>query len=233
MELQQLENLAKAYVQKQHGSKFHKCNTLYRNKPQVYWNDIFNNRGGIMEKYIKDFHGDKACPINGRIDGLFFNTSCDPQTGQPPLTSQYGETRISLLPARLFNNIHNLYLSDFYCIKLAHYVTLVITIKGSESDLFCQNRLIQLNPQDNPYFCVTQTPLPAPYLSSLHFRVTHRVWVEILYTEDINLHAEIRHGAIFSRVTSTGTSTPSGKPKNPDCKVCNLPLPHRPNNPLF
>jgi hypothetical protein len=47
-------------------------NVLYRNKPSEYYRQIMVENGGIMTTYQKDYNGDSACPINGKLYGLFF-----------------------------------------------------------------------------------------------------------------------------------------------------------------
>lgn len=38
---------------------------MFRCKPQLYFDDIRDNRGGVMEVYQKDDNGQAASPING------------------------------------------------------------------------------------------------------------------------------------------------------------------------
>ena len=230
-ELQALLNVAEEFVAKQAGPAFYICNLLYRNKKQAYFDDIFHCKQGIMRKFVKDYHGDKACPINGRITGLYFGTSCDPKTGLPPMRSMYGSTRLNISPDWLCNFNSNLYFCDFYCIKQAHYVTIVTTMKGSESDILCQSLLLQLDPLCNPFFKVVQQQ---PNSSQFCFQVTQRVWVEIYHTEDINLSYALHCGkATMMTVPTVGTPKFGGQSKNPNCKACNLPLYKRDEMPFF
>ncbi|KAK2184230.1 hypothetical protein NP493_276g03034 [Ridgeia piscesae] len=78
------------------------------------------------------------------------------------------------------------------------------------TDMFCRGKLIKLNLTNNDFL---------KRMSGMVF-VTDNVWVEVLYTEDVDLS---RPDCTFSTVYSRGTSTPGGLPKNPSCTVCNLP----------
>ncbi len=66
---------------------------LYRFKPAEYYNDILDNLGGIMCRYMKNQNGDPKCPINGRIEGLHFSCRVDSVTGEVPMKSPFGDTR--------------------------------------------------------------------------------------------------------------------------------------------
>ena len=184
-----------------------------RNKPPVYFQDIMANHGGVMNPYFKDITGDPASPINRELKGVFFGTAIDPLTGLPPLKSIYGSKRINIPCQVLLNHNANLYFVDFYCYKWAHYVTLVLTKSGSPADAFCQKKLVELNKFQNDFLKITP----------LGVAVTSRVWVEVFFTESIDLvNAVTLHGACFSDTVSMMGKNNLGVPKNPSCQLCNL-----------
>ncbi|KAI0216721.1 Phytanoyl-CoA hydroxylase-interacting protein-like, partial [Lamellibrachia satsuma] len=131
----------------------------------------------MMTVYTKDNNGDPKSIINGQIDGLFFATSVDPDTSQPPDWSFFGRKRISISAKTMLTRDSNLYFADFYCNHKEHYVTLVLTKPGSKTDRFCKNRLINLDIRENDFL----------YRSNKKVYVTSEVFVEVFYTEDIDL----------------------------------------------
>ena len=189
-------------------NKFNHCRVFYRNKPHLYYMQCVLNDKNIMKVYMKDNNGDPKSIINSRIKGLFFATSVS-LTGEPPNTSHFGPCRICIPATAMLAEDSNLYFADFYCNYRAHYVTVVLTKPGSETDQFCKRKLFKLDIRDNDFLWRNDKVY-----------VTDNVWVEVLYTEDVDLS---RPDCKFSDVPSTGTSTPGGLPKNPRCLVCNLP----------
>ncbi len=191
------------------------CRWFYRNKPFEYFQDIERNHHNVMKVYIKDNNGDPASPINGTIKGLFFGVNVEKATGEPIPKSHFGPQRFLIPSSVMFMTFPNLYFTDFYCNNTAHYVTLVMTVNGSEVDRFCQEKLLRLNMESNPFLMFRS--------QSGEAFVSQDVWVEVLCTESIDLvYAQIRNGAYFTTVESQGTSRPGGIPKNPRCKTCNL-----------
>ncbi len=184
----------------------------YRNKPFPYWENV-KRKGSIMEVYIKDENGDPGCPINGQIKGLFFGVRPNHKTGQPlPAESLFGQRRIYLSVEDLIKPHLRMYFADFWCHKLAHHVTLVVTKPHSAVDKFCSENLLKIPMTNNPffyrqkgrgYFCCT---VPE---------------VEILYTENVDLKAPNITWATVP-VIGKGSSTPGGIPKKRDCDICNL-----------
>ena len=193
-----------------HGGKryFQQCNVFYRNKPFDYFTECYKNNN-IMRMYMKDNNGDPASIINGQINGLFFAMSVDPQTGQPPDWSFFGPERVSIPATAMLTRNSNLYFADFYCNDKAHYVTVVLTRPGSQTDHFCEEKLIKLDTGDNDFL----------FRNNKVF-VTKKVWIEVLFTEDVDLSSPL---CSFSVVEGRGTSRPGGLPKNPKCDKCNLP----------
>ncbi|XP_013392166.1 phytanoyl-CoA hydroxylase-interacting protein-like [Lingula anatina] len=199
---------------KDRGGQLIQCSYLYRNKTVEYFNKIFET-DGIMKVYKKDDNGDQGSPINGKLDGLFFACKPDLQTGLPPLRSFFGPRRVKIPPTDLFVADTNLYFTDFYCNRRAHYVTLVLTLAGSRADQFCRERLLTLDPYNNLFF------MKAEEEHSSYVYTSRNIWVEIFYTENINLCSYLSPDFIHD-VPSTGTSKPEGIPKNPNCQICNL-----------
>ncbi|KAI0227765.1 Phytanoyl-CoA hydroxylase-interacting protein-like [Lamellibrachia satsuma] len=209
-ELDTLHEMAVNYVEED-DNEFDNCHVFYRNKSPGYFRECQRN-GDMMTVYTKDNNGDPKSIINGQIDGLFFATSVDPDTSQPPHWSFFGRRRVSIPAKTMLTRNSNLYFADFYCNYTAHYVTVVLTIPGSEVDRFCEEKLIKLDIRDNDFL----------YRSNKKVYVTRKVLVEVFYTEDVDLS---QPGCTFSTVQlrGKGHSTPGGLPKNPDCSVCNLP----------
>ncbi|KAI0227766.1 Phytanoyl-CoA hydroxylase-interacting protein-like, partial [Lamellibrachia satsuma] len=207
-ELDTLHGMAVNHVKPGGCNEFNHCRVFYRNKPPDYFSRCKINDNNIMKVYMKDNNGDPKYIINGRIKGLFFATSVDSLTGGPPNISHFGSRRVSIPATAMLTEYSNLYFADFYCNRRAHYVTVVLTKPGSETDQFCRRKLIKLDTTDNDFLWRNDKVY-----------VTDNVWVEVLYTEDIDLS---RPDCSFSTVFSTGTSTPGGLP-NPNCSVCNLP----------
>ncbi len=174
-----------------------------------------------MKAYLKDQNGDAASIINGKIHGLFFGINVEGKTGHPPQMSNF-EPRRLYVPAGnfMYPDTVRLYFADFYCNKESHYITLVMTEQGSSADLFCCENLISLNTRSNVFLYKGF----ADNGCSTVF-VTSNVWVEILYTEDIDLNYWIsEQGCFMDNVPSRGTSRPGGIPKKMPCDICNLPV---------
>jgi len=177
-----------------------------------------------MKPYPKDNSGDPRSPINGRIDGLFFMASVKPgsKKGEPIPDSAFGNTRILVPVEELLAKAPNLYFTDFYCMGgKRHYVTLVMTRPGSKWDKFCANRLLSLSLSDrssNPFlFCDDST-------RRLHVSSKNQLFVELLFTEELDISGYKRKRTRIAD-NCRGHSKNGGKPKNPDCRICNLPKP--------
>ena len=217
-ELNELLTRARNFI---HDVKPTPISVLYRNKPSDYFSDIITNRNGVMEVYDKDHSGDPGSPTNGQIQGLFFSTAVNPKTGALPKVSPFGNMRLILPVERFVTDMNNLYFTDFYCHKKKHLVTLVVTRKGSLADNFCASNLIKLPfiPQgnENPFFFRNQ-------ITGEHY-CSKKVTVEVLFTENVDLVQELRldkNCLRYVRPTGRGSSRPDSKPKNPNCKLCNL-----------
>ena len=219
-EIRQLIIKSVSFMSMQHRSSnllYLPCHYFYRNKPHEYFNNIFCYQAGIMTVYRKNKNGDPASPINGQLDGLFFGVNVDLTTGLPVVPSLYGPTRLSILSWCMFHVAPNIYFCDFYCHYRSHHVTLVMTKPGSAADRFCTSRLKQLDNSQNPFLYFD--------LKSQTVWVTTRVWVQVFYTENIDLHHVIQNGfGLMEDVPSqpVPANTIKGVPKNPLCSICNI-----------
>src|SRR6218665_547232 len=182
-DIQTLYDKARSFA----GSRSAPCVWLYRNKHPKYFEDILRNRGGIMEVYVKDNSGDPGCPINGRIQGLFFMASVQrgSQTGEPDRRSAFGSCRLRIAVEQILNSTPNLYFADFYCMRSnkIHYVTLVATRPGSIADRLCADRLLALGvvyPNCNPF-------LYEDFCGEFRVSAKNKLYVELLYTEGIDI----------------------------------------------
>ncbi|XP_067675037.1 uncharacterized protein [Haliotis asinina] len=156
-ELQELQNRAENFCRfnSRYPGKYN-ITQFYRNKRKHYYANIMSNRGGVMEKYIKDNNGDPYSAINHKINGLFFSGSLDTRTMNPPDFSYFGDTRLFIPAEVLFTSDTRMYFADFFCHNKVHYVTAVLTKRSSEEDRFCEDRLIELDLKDNPFFIIKE-----------------------------------------------------------------------------
>ena len=194
------------------------CHMFYRNKPKDYFDHIFDNCDGVMTPLIKDFNADPGSCLNGQLAGLFFGAKVSSITGLPPEKSPYGDTRVHIPVDLMFTLNINLYFADFYCItgNKKHYATLVMTLKESQADLFCRDRLPALNPFNNPFL----------WRDTFSGRVVTctRIFVEIFYTDSINLYMLMQFiPQPFSKTETMGSGyiRYTGMNKDPKCKICN------------
>ena len=197
-------------------SHMKKISVFYRNKRTAYFDHILQT-DGIMKPYIKSMTGDPKCPINGRINGLFFMGRTNRyNTSELPPVSPYGEMRFVIPAHRLFDSQKNLYFSDFFCHNKEHHVSVVITVPGSYADKYCQSHLLELPKYENEYLRLS---------SDGTIWTSHSAWVEVLYTESLNLRFELLFSGAYlmpTKVIGTGDIDRIGRPKRPDCAYCNL-----------
>ncbi|XP_048240577.1 uncharacterized protein LOC124145244 isoform X2 [Haliotis rufescens] len=225
--LEILQEMAEDFICKSR-SKYHHLKHFYRNKPRPYFGDILYNHDGVMKAYLKDHNGDQGSPINGKLNGLFFSASVQFSTGKVPSTSCFGDKRLYVPADVLFDMDTCLYFTDFYCTSSRgpHYVTLVMTRKGSDADVFCQTRLRQLNPFNNPFLYKENSVYGWQV-----FTCTCSVClnIEVFYTENVDIGWLLdrhRNDAYFENVETFGQGHSSlmGIPKNTRCNLCNLQL---------
>ncbi len=196
--------------------KYSTCKWIYRNKSQKYFHNIMLFHGGVMKTYLKDDNGDPACPITGQLKGLFFSCNGNSQTAEPLPTSPFGTQRL-VVPAGIFmfHPATCLYFADFYCrTKTAHWVTVVLTVKGSKSELMCQNHLIPLEKDNNPFLYIES--------STMEVKVAHGAWVELIYTEDIDILEWVGHYGCCLTLVPLQSHRQGPQSKRLSCTVCNL-----------
>lgn len=192
-----------------------KFSVFYRNQHKEYFDHVKEAQGSRMLPSVKDNSGSHGSPISGKLEGIFFSCNTEFNTGQPPQDSPYGRLRFTIPAQTLFGPHTRLYFGDFYCMYTAyHYVILVVAPRGSPGDIFCQDRLPELNLADNRFLtCVTTDD------GKLEFRHAQDVILEVIYTEPVELAqgtvAEISGHQLMS------LSTVNAK-KDPSCKTCNI-----------
>ena len=120
------------------------------------------------------------------------------------------------MEAQKFNHREvRLYFADFYCMSKMHWVTLVLTYKGSVQDRYCENRLPELDLSENEFLYVDD-------YGSVMKRTANMFKTEIFYAADVDLNHWVRNGGIIETVNGLGQSSTKGKPKRRECSICNL-----------
>ncbi|PIC55567.1 hypothetical protein B9Z55_000785 [Caenorhabditis nigoni] len=185
---------------------------VYRCKPKEYWDQIQTHCQRMMYKYSKVVNGQPANLLNGRLAGLFFSTFVK-SDGSLPKTSLFGDVRFSMPAGILLDpRVHRLYFGDFYCRQKRHYVTLVVTRKGSEADMYCFLNLLSLHPLFNPYLKIIYEDN-----GNWRFFVATALTVDLFYTE--NVHTCFGR---FSPVEPRGGNFHGVYPNDKTCRMCNL-----------
>ncbi|KAK2161289.1 hypothetical protein LSH36_119g08021 [Paralvinella palmiformis] len=219
-QLSDLREKAIRYIEEREGIMI-PCRKLFRDKTEKYYADILKSTG-IMETYEKDLHGDQRSPANvEKLKGLFFGIIANKRDR----TSIYGPKRFSFDVTNLIDANTRLYFTDFYCVPgknhpRPHYVSLVITRKGSEADRFCRIHLLSLIMDDNRFFKVLDIERNVAEViqcDNLH--------VELYHTEDVNVADMLQNkkaslGRVEMKRGMTGKRQP--KLKSPECAYCNL-----------
>ncbi|XP_046574931.1 phytanoyl-CoA hydroxylase-interacting protein-like isoform X2 [Haliotis rubra] len=181
---------------------------LYRNATAKYFDQLENT---TMMPSVKDNFGNPTCPINGKLEGVFFGVTL--YKGDLPTISPYGDTRVVVPLERLFDDSARLYFADFYCMKdqrKNHYVILVLTKKDTKADLFCQKHLIRLDERTNVFLRKEE--------STYKTLRQGNVWVEVFYPHEVDISRLARtKTGLIGKGSSTG-----GIPKTPGCKICNV-----------
>ncbi|XP_046574924.1 phytanoyl-CoA hydroxylase-interacting protein-like isoform X1 [Haliotis rubra] len=148
---------------------------LYRNATAKYFDQLENT---TMMPSVKDNFGNPTCPINGKLEGVFFGVTL--YKGDLPTISPYGDTRVVVPLERLFDDSARLYFADFYRWKSGnHYVILVLTRPDTEADLFCQEHLIKLNERTNVFLKKEG--------STYKTLRQDKVWVYVFYTDEVDI----------------------------------------------
>ena len=166
------------------------CHWFYRNKPYDYFAEDRYRRCGLMEVNIKDGNGNKASPINGKLNGVFFMARNE--NGFPPPESPFGAIRLQVPSNLLLSMAPNMYFADFFCMKgETHVVTLVLTTSRSEADEFCRNRLLRLDINNNPFLFRDGKRL---YTSNSRY-----LNIEVFFTENIDVNDMLCRAGRFTR----------------------------------
>jgi hypothetical protein len=192
-----------------------------RCKPAQYWSDIRQHRNCLMQTYLKDNNGQAASPINGALKGLFFTARTYPNKTLA-VTSPFGKERMIVSAVKLLNPERvNYYFADFYCNQRSphkanengsHYVTIVICERDTQTDMWCAQRLISMDPYDNFFLRASKK-----YTDT--FYANRTVWVEVFYTE----HVPLAWGKFDEVLTvGAGTSRKNGVPHDKKCTICNI-----------
>lgn len=198
---------------------------FYRDKTEEYFKDV--EESGWMRKYAKDNNGDPRSPINGNIDGLHFSVNVGRWTRCPAEPSVFGPMRLEMPAKIMFETCPNLYFTDFYCYsgRSIHHVILVMTRTGSEEDKFCKRHLPQLDLKTNPFLRCTSS-VSSPELggsSDISVEVLlSKVWIEVLFTEDIDINKAKQEGATVKRVSWKGNQRTGPKPKDSMSSHCTV-----------
>ncbi|NWU03630.1 PHYIP protein, partial [Urocynchramus pylzowi] len=187
---------------------------FYRNQHKEYFQHVRMHCGNVMKPSLKDNSGSHGSPTSGMLHGIFFSCNTEFNTGQPPQDSPYGRYRFQIPAQRLFNPNTNLYFADFYCMYTAyHYVVLVLAPKGSSGDLFCRERLPQLDISSNKFLtcCVEE--------GELVYRHAQDSILEVIYTEPVDLGLGVLGEISGHQLMSLSTANAK---KDPSCKTCNI-----------
>jgi len=170
-----------------------------------------------MKVYTKDSNGDPASCINGQLDGLFFSANVYFNTRTPMDLSTFGSRRFLISCKKMFQVTSNLYFADVSCtVTSVHTVTLVSTRPRSAADRFCAQKLILLDPTNNPFL----------YVKDDEAYVSTRNMIEILYTEDIDIRQCLADAEFDAKMETCQRPTikerHGGRPKQRYCQKCNV-----------
>uniref|UniRef100_A0A915LKQ5 Phytanoyl-CoA hydroxylase-interacting protein-like C-terminal domain-containing protein n=2 Tax=Meloidogyne TaxID=189290 RepID=A0A915LKQ5_MELJA len=193
----------------------------------MYQFDIVHRCGQrMMMPYLKDENGHPGCPINGEIEGCFFSSLL--QGDSLPNASPFGDVQMILEVNKILDfKRMNMYFADFYCNQAfaggqgvssaLHYITVVVCEKNSQTDKFCANRLLRLDPSNNKFLKLLPTSNSGSprYLTNS----TSGLLVEIYYTKPVSLFQAKKFREIST--IGKGSSRPMGLPNNKLCKICN------------
>jgi hypothetical protein len=85
--------------------EFRQCKWLYKNKPHWWWsNDVIRDNGGVIPLKVKGAGGDPRCPLNGRLEGIFFSVAVTSNYSLPQ-ESPFGNTRWKLPIATAYREL--------------------------------------------------------------------------------------------------------------------------------
>ncbi|KAL7075312.1 hypothetical protein ACQ4LE_005698 [Meloidogyne hapla] len=223
-ELERVMSLALRFC----GDLMYQFDIVHRCKPKAYFDNIYSQLDGqrMMMPYLKDENGHPGCPINGEIEGCFFSSLL--QGDSLPNASPFGDVQMILEVNKILDfKRMNMYFADFYCNQAfagsqgissaLHYITVVVCEKCSQTDKFCADRLLRLDPLNNKFLKL----LPATNNGSPRYLTnsTQGLLVEIYYTKPVSLFQAKKFREIAT--IGKGSSRPMGLPNNKLCKICN------------
>ena len=224
-DLRSLQEQAEEFLELSPYRVYRSLEYVTRDKDEEYFDEIMEEKDYIMEKYVKDDYGSPQNPINGRLQGLFFRANVDWKTGVPFDNSPFGNYRLQVPATRHITPDKNLYVADFYCMYKRgqtvqcnkHNITLVLCERGSQSDRFCHKRLPKLDIHDNEFLFINDSN---DEIYVANGRGEYGVYVEILYTEDIDISPWLSY---FEDVEQFVRGRDPNPRKNENCEHCNLP----------
>ena len=220
IEMMDLMDKAEEFVQEYNEGYVSRTRYLCRNKDSKYFKKIMKG-DGIMDKSLKDESGHAGCPINGKLSGIWFNANAD-EDGDPFPYSPFGTERLQV-PAYDLLRKCILYFANFYCLRRdgPHYITIVASKPGSDSDYYCRKRLPALDPYRNPFLRESSRGnrfvIPAMNVDS-----RWDPWIDVFYTHSLDMDYWLDHGAFMSTNPSGGKVNYANPRKNPYCKICDI-----------
>ena len=188
---------------------------LSRNGPVAYFkNSVMMNQRGKLQRSLKDKSGHIKNPLNRRYKGTFFMANVE-KNGMPKDTSPYGPCRL-MMPAYELLKDCALFFSDFYCLKpnTKHYVQIVAVKPHTTDHQFCMENLVELSASDNDFLCIDKCNGTVTF--------NRAVWVEVMYSHNLDLNRWTAMGAYFYDVNSTGRKSKKGLLKDENCQDCEI-----------
>lgn len=209
-EMELLLNTAKNYISGQHMKSI---SSFYRSKSAEYYMPIRLSWSKVERAYLKDMSGDKACPMNEKVSGLFFAARTQEGFTSDAATPP-GTMRFHVEAKTLFTRTSKVYFADFYCAYRQHCVVLVLTQPGTFADVYCSKHLVQLNKQNNVF-------ITRDSFGIIRLNQSSHVRIQIYYTDDVNLDLGY-FTANPNTCTKKGRLYSEVSPKNESCFTCNL-----------
>jgi hypothetical protein len=189
---------------------------FYRDGNPSYFAKV--QKKGWLTTMLKDPNGDPLSPVNERLNVIHFQVNVDFRTGLPCTPSVYGENRTKISAEYIFKKLPRLYFTDFFCREGSnvHHITLVMTRPESEADLFCQQYLIELDPENNDFL--------RAHPSGQYSVLSNGIWTEVLVTENLSLvDIQSEHcGGNVEYVHWKGNQRTGPKRKDPFCSACRV-----------
>ena len=169
---------------------------------------------GKLTRNLKDRSGHIKNPLNGQYRGIFFMANVD-RDGMPKDYSPYGPCRLMMPSYDLLKDCA-LFFADFYCLKpnTKHYVQIVAVKPHTTEYQFCKEYLVELATTNNRFLRINHSDQTVVF--------NYGVWVEVMYSHDLDLNHWLTKGAYFYDVNSTGVKSKKGLLKYEDCQRCEI-----------